>query len=48
MKAKETGMKLLTKAALASAKKEVHSTCVFLGYQPKMPQKVRELKTKKR
>ena len=42
------GKKRNAEAALASAKKEVHSTCVFLGYQPKMPQKVRELKTKKR
>ena len=46
MKVKGTGMKLLTKAVLASVKKEVNSTCVFLGYQPKMPKKVRELKTK--
>ncbi len=46
MKVKEIGMKLLSKAALLNAKKEVDSVCVFMGYQPKMPEKVKKLNTK--
>lgn len=44
MKIKEIGMKLLSKAVLANVKKEVNSACVFLGYQPKMPEKAKKLK----
>ncbi|MDE6531699.1 MAG: cyclic lactone autoinducer peptide [Lachnospiraceae bacterium] len=39
-------LKLVTKTAFASAKKEANSACMCLGYQPKMPEKVRKLKTK--
>ena len=39
MKVKEVGMRLLSKAVLANVKKEANSACVFLGYQPKMPEK---------
>lgn len=46
MKVKEIGMKLLSKAVLENAKKETDSACVFMGYQPKMPEKVKKLKTK--
>ncbi|MBD5543341.1 MAG: cyclic lactone autoinducer peptide [Lachnospiraceae bacterium] len=37
-------LKLVTKTALASAKKEANSACMCIGYQPKMPEKVRKLK----
>lgn len=46
MKVKRMGMKLLSKAVLANVKKETNSACIFMGYQPKMPEKVRKLKTK--
>ena len=46
MKVKEIGMKLLSKAVWANVKKEANSACIFMGYQPKMPEKVRNLKTK--
>ena len=32
---------------LANAEKEANSACLFIGYQPKMPQKVKELKERK-
>lgn len=40
-------LKLLAKVAYANAEKETQSACLFLGYQPKMPQKVKEMKTRK-
>lgn len=43
---KKNGMKLLSKAIWANARKETDSACIFMGYQPKMPEKVKELKTK--
>ena len=46
MKIKEMGMKMLSKAILANAKKEVDSTCVVFAYQPKMPEKVKKLRQK--
>ncbi|WP_276949361.1 cyclic lactone autoinducer peptide [Acetatifactor muris] len=46
MSVKKTGTKLLSKIILANAKKEANSACIFLGYQPKMPEKVRQLKAK--
>lgn len=46
MAAKKKGMELLSKLILANVKKEADSACVFLGYQPKMPEKVRLLKSK--
>lgn len=46
MKIKKIGMSLLAKAALANAKKEADSACIAIGYQPAMPKKVKELKTK--
>ena len=46
-KNKEVALKLLAKAAYANAEKEANSACLFIGYQPKMPQKVKELKERK-
>lgn len=44
MKVKKIGMKLLSKAVLANARKEANSACIFMGYQPKMPEKIKKLK----
>lgn len=46
MNMKKIGMKLLLKAALVNAKREADSVCIAIGYQPKMPLKVKELKRK--
>ena len=43
----DVALKLLAKAAYANAEKEANSACLFIGYQPKMPQKVKELKERK-
>ena len=43
-KLNDVALKLLAKAAYANAEKEANSACLFIGYQPKMPQKVKELK----
>lgn len=40
-------LKLLAKTACLNAEKEVQSACMFIAYQPKMPQKIKDLKTKK-
>lgn len=40
-------LKVLARTAIESAKKEANSACLCLNYQPKMPEKVKELKTKK-
>lgn len=37
-------IKLLAKVAYMNAEKEAKSACLFIGYQPKMPQKVKEMK----
>lgn len=37
-------VKLGTKMVNQNAKKEVDSACLFLAYQPKMPDSVRKLK----
>jgi AgrD protein len=44
---KEMEKKVLTvvsKLAMNSAKKAANSACVFLGYQPRLPQSVNNLK----
>lgn len=46
-KLNDTVLKLLAKTAYASAKKEANSACLCLNYQPKMPEKVRELKARR-
>lgn len=46
-KSNDVVLKLLTKTALANAKKEANSACMCLGYQPKMSEKVKELKRKR-
>lgn len=38
---KKGSLKLLSKVALSSAKKEVDSACVLWGYQPKMPEQLK-------
>ena len=44
----DVALKLLAKAAYANAEKEAKfSVPRFIGYQPKMPQKVKELKERK-
>ncbi len=40
-------LKVVAGTALNNAKKEAESACIFIGYQPKMPTKVHELKRKK-
>ena len=47
-KLNDVALKLLAKAAYANAEKEANSACLFIGYQPKMPQKVKELKERLR
>lgn len=41
-------LNLLKRAAFFNAKKEAQSACMFIGYQPKMPEKVRNLKENKK
>lgn len=38
---------MIARMALDNARKEVNSACIFIGYQPKMPEKVHELKREK-
>jgi cyclic lactone autoinducer peptide len=35
---------VVSKVAMKTAKKTANSACVFLGYQPKLPQSVNKLK----
>lgn len=35
---------VVSKLAMSSARKTANSACVFLGYQPKLPQSVNKLK----
>lgn len=35
---------VVSKLAMGSARKTANSACVFLGYQPKLPQSVDKLK----
>ncbi|WFR59866.1 cyclic lactone autoinducer peptide [Anaerocolumna sp. AGMB13025] len=35
---------VVSKLAMGTAKKTANSACVFLGYQPKLPQSVNKLK----
>ncbi len=46
MKLKEAGMRMLSKAILSNAKKEAESACIIFAYQPKMPEKVKQLRRK--
>ncbi len=46
-KLNDVALKLLAKAAYANAEKVANSAGLFIGYQPKMPQKVKELKERK-
>ena len=46
-KLNDVALKLLAKAAYANAEKEANSACLFIGYQPKMPQKVKRTERKK-
>ena len=42
-KLNDVALRLLAKAAYVNAKKQADSACLFIGYQPKMPQNVKEL-----
>lgn len=46
-KTKQKALRLISKAALANARKEANSACLFFGYQPKMPKKLNRLKKDK-
>ncbi len=46
-KMKQKALRLISKAALVNARKEVNSACAFFGYQPKMPEKLKRLKKDK-
>lgn len=46
-KLNKTAIHLISKMAYANAKKEADSACIFIGYQPRMPEKVKDLKRKK-
>ena len=37
-------LSLVSKVAMGTAKKTANSACVFLGYQPKLPEAVNKLK----
>ncbi len=37
-------LNVVSKLAMGTAKKTANSACVFLGYQPKLPQSVNKLK----
>lgn len=41
-KIKEKALGIISKAALANARKEVNSACVLFGYQPKMPKDLKQ------
>lgn len=41
-KLKKEALKLVSKAALLNAEKEVNSACVLWGYQPKMPETLKQ------
>lgn len=45
-KLSDVALKLLAKTAYSNAEKEVNSACMLVAYQPKMPDKVKELKIK--
>lgn len=39
---KKTALGIVSKVALANARKEVNSACVLFGYQPKMPKDLKQ------
>lgn len=43
-KMKQKALRLISKAALANARREANSPCLLFGYQPKMPEKLNRLK----
>lgn len=44
-KLKNVVLKIVSDMALANAKKEANSACIFLGYQPKVPEKLKKKNT---
>lgn len=42
-----TVLKILAKTAVLNAKKEANAACICIGYQPKMPKKVKEMQKNK-
>lgn len=47
VKMKQKALRLISKAALANARKEANSACLLFGYQPKMPEKLKHFKKEK-
>lgn len=43
---KKNILNVISKAALNTAKKEVNSACICIGYQPKAPHNAEKLKKK--
>lgn len=41
-KIKKKALRLVSKTALANAKKEADSICILFGYQPKIPERLRK------
>lgn len=41
---KKASLKMVSKAIFQSAKKEANSSCFFIGYQPELPEKVKNLR----
>ncbi len=46
-KLQKTFLEKLAKGAFNTARKEADSACFCFGYQPRMPEKVKELRKKK-
>lgn len=42
-KLNKMALEVLAKTAFSNAKKEANSACICIGYQPKMPEKVKKL-----
>lgn len=43
-KIEEKALKIISRMALGTARKEVNSACMFLGYQPKIPESALKLR----
>lgn len=46
-KMKEEALRVISKIALQTAKEEVNSACMYLGYQPKVPEDALKLRRNK-
>lgn len=43
-KINDVALNVLKKAAFTNAKREAQTACMFIGYQPKMSEKIKKLK----